>query len=74
MNDSCVDFWGDFRLEPTGEVTYLDVTGGETMVAHAVAVDAGDNELGRVPARDWQTLTTKHAKAIREGRVHVVGV
>lgn len=65
---------GAFESDQAGQTTYLDETGCREVVAYAVAVDAGDNELERVAACDWEVLTGKYAKAIREGRITVVGV
>lgn len=65
---------GTFEINQDGHTTYLDEVGRKEVVTYAVAVDAGDNELERVAACDWLVLTTKYARAIREGRITVVGV
>ena len=64
---------GYFERQADGRIVYHNETGVAEVVMYAVAVDAGDNELGRVPARHWQTLGSKYGRAIREGRIALVG-
>lgn len=49
-------------------------TGADTWspATHAVAIDAGMNELDRVPAADHRDLEERYQRQIDAGQVHVV--
>jgi hypothetical protein len=60
--------------ERSGRIEYQTGTTADDwhVVTEAVALDAGDNELARVPAAEHEALEARFTKAIREGRVYVV--
>ena len=65
-----------WRYTKTDGWQYCTGTGADdwTSVTQAVAVDAGDNELGRVPARKHAVLEARYRDKIAQGRVNVVGI
>lgn len=63
-----------FQEDKNGGWTYTcPATGTVWSVKDAIIVDAGENELDRVPAKHHSLLATRYANALQEGRVHLIG-